>query len=227
MATPNPTRHASGARGGARGRVPAVIHPGQLSCVAALPHLDEDSATAVRRFAESAFIACPGPPTRDEYCSPILYTHDGTGFRVASPLRVLEQARLLIHQRFHDKAPLLDQPRLVRALLQVQLAAHPNAVFAALFLNRRLHLIDFVEIFHGTIDHVLVHPREVLRETLRRNAEAVIAARNDPSGCSEPSPRDIMDAIQLRYALAVADIRLLDYLIVGQSITSMAERGIL
>ena len=91
----------------------------------------------------------------------------------------------------------------------------------------RGRLIDYLEVFHGTTDHVVVYAREVVRAALERNAGAVIVARNDLTGEGTASPRDVMDARRIRSALAGAEIPLLDYLIVGREILSMAERGIL
>jgi hypothetical protein len=75
----------------------------------------------------------------------------------------------------------VNQPHIVRAMLQLKLGAHPRAVFAAFFLTKNYHLLDYVEIFNGTTDKVVVHMTEVLRAALQRNAEAVIAARSDPT----------------------------------------------
>ena len=77
------------------------------------------------------------------------------------------------------------------------------------------------------MNDVRVHPREVVREALHRNAQAVIAARNDPTGDAEPTRRDIADACLLRYVLGQIEIKLVDYLIVGEKIKSMAERGLM
>ena len=227
MATTNVTRHASGARGGARARVLAVVDPDQLTCIAGLPHLDGDGATAVRRFAHSAFGPCTDMPIPQDGCTPALYTLDSCGVRVASPHQILEQAQILISSRFHRGAPLLDQPHLIHALLRARLAAHPRAVFGALFFDRRKRLIEFVEMFNGTVDGVTVYPREVMREAMHRNAEVVLGARNDPTGDAEPSRRDVLSAQMLRRALALIDVPLLDYLIVGETVTSLAERAMM
>jgi DNA repair protein RadC len=118
------------------------------------------------------------------------------------------------------------RPHALRALLHVQLAAHPRVVFAAILLTRRWRLIDYVELFNGTTDHVVVHARVVVQEVLRRHAEAVIVARSDPTGEGKVSARDMADARKLKAALGCVEIRLLDYLVVGKTIGSMAERQV-
>jgi DNA repair protein RadC len=160
----------------------------------------------------------------EEY-TPVLYAHDGSGFHVASPEQILVQAQHLVERQFHRKGLLVNQSHIVRALLQLKLGAHPRAVFAAFLLTKHHHLIDYVEIFNGTTDRVVIHMREVLREVLKRHAEAVVVARSDPTGEGTATLSDVADAVKLRWLLAAADIQLLDYLVVGRRITSLAERG--
>jgi DNA repair protein RadC len=109
-----------------------------------------------------------------------------------------------------------------------ELRDRPFEVFCCLFLDNRHRLIAFDELFRGTIDGASVHPREVVRQALQRNAAAVILAHNHPSGVAEPSQADELITHRLKDALALVDIRVLDHLIVGDSrCTSFAERGLL
>ena len=104
----------------------------------------------------------------------------------------------------------------------------PYEVFCALFLDNRHRLIACDELFRGTIDGASVHPREVVRQALARNAAAVILAHNHPSGVAEPSQADELITLRLKDALGLVDIRVLDHLIVGDSrCVSLAERGVL
>jgi DNA repair protein RadC len=99
-------------------------------------------------------------------------------------------------------------------------------VFVVLLLDTRHQLLEFRELFQGTIDAANVHPREVGRITLQKNAAAVIVAHNHPSGNAEPSQSDIAITGQLKAALKLMDIRLLDHFIVGRGeVTSLADRG--
>nr|ELN5399091.1 DNA repair protein RadC [Pseudomonas aeruginosa] len=92
----------------------------------------------------------------------------------------------------------------------------------------RHRLIDYAEMFRGTIDSAEVHPREVVKEALRLNAAAVIISHNHPSGNPEPSAADRAMTSQLRQALALVDVRTLDHIIVaGGTTTSFAERGLI
>jgi DNA repair protein RadC len=101
-------------------------------------------------------------------------------------------------------------------------------VFACLFLDNHHRVIDYEELFRGTIDGASVHPREVVRRALHHNAAAVIFAHNHPSGVSEPSQADARLTRQLREALGLVDVRVLDHIIVGEGEPrSLAEMGLL
>jgi DNA repair protein RadC len=80
--------------------------------------------------------------------------------------------------------------------------------------------------FRGSVNAATVHPREVVKEALRLNAAAVVLAHNHPSGDSTPSPQDIELTRKLKDILKVIDVRVLDHLIVGHEITSMADLGL-
>ena len=152
----------------------------------------------------------------------------GLGTRRAGIL----QAALELSRRHYAEAlragPSLETPRATRDFLLAQLRDRPHEVFCLLHLDNRHRLIAFDELFRGTIDGASVHPREVVKQALSRNAAAVILAHNHPSGVAEPSQADELITARLREALALVAIRLLDHLVVGDTrCTSFAERGLL
>jgi len=141
------------------------------------------------------------------------------------------QAALELVRRHHLErlrtGPSLTSPRAAREFLIARLRDRDHEVFCCLYLDSRHRLICFEELFRGTIDGASVHPREVVKQALRRNASSVILAHNHPSGVAEPSQADEIITTRLRDALALVDIRMLDHLIVGDgACTSLAERGI-
>ena len=142
------------------------------------------------------------------------------------------QAALELSRRHYREAlqtgPALEAPQAARHFLQAQLRDRPHEVFCCLHLDNRHRLIAFDELFRGTIDGASVHPREVVKQALARNAAAVILAHNHPSGVAEPSHADELITARLRDALALVDIRVLDHLVVGDTrCVSFAERGLL
>ena len=97
-----------------------------------------------------------------------------------------------------------------------------------MFLDNRHRVIEYRELFRGTIDSAAVYPREVVKRCLSSNAAAVIFAHNHPSGVAEPSDTDVRLTRKLIDALALIDVRVLDHLIIGQGVqTSLAERGLM
>jgi DNA repair protein RadC len=124
--------------------------------------------------------------------------------------------------------PSLASPRATRDFLSSQLRDLEHEVFCCLYLDKRHRLIQFQELFRGTIDGASVHPREIVRQALQYNAAALIFAHNHPSGVAEASQADELITRRLRDALALVDIRVLDHLIVGDNnCLSFAERGLL
>lgn len=126
------------------------------------------------------------------------------------------------------RGDVLTSPRATRDYLLSRLRHQRREVFACLFLDNRHRVIDFEELFHGTIDAAAVYPREVVQRALGCNAAAIIIAHNHPSGVAEPSRADEQITRRLREALALVDIRLLDHFVVGDGEpVSFAERGLL
>jgi DNA repair protein RadC len=94
-------------------------------------------------------------------------------------------------------------------------------------LTSRNKLIEYAELFQGTIDATSVYPREVVKLALHHNAAAVIIAHNHPPGSAEPSRADIQLTATLKAALDLVGTRMLDHVIVcGANSVSMAELGL-
>ena len=123
--------------------------------------------------------------------------------------------------------PSLSSPRATRDFLSSQLRDLEHEVFCCLYLDKRHRLIQYQELFRGTIDGASVHPREIVKLALQRNAAAVIIAHNHPSGVAEPSQADELITLRVKEALGLVDIRLLDHIIIGDGASvSLAERGL-
>ncbi|MEO6015647.1 MAG: JAB domain-containing protein, partial [Polaromonas sp.] len=89
-------------------------------------------------------------------------------------------------------------------------------------------VIEYVEMFRGTVGQTSVYPREVVKETLARNSAAVVLAHNHPSGTAKPSRADEALTQTLKAALALVDVRVLDHFVVTSTqAVSMAELGLL
>ncbi len=122
----------------------------------------------------------------------------------------------------------LSSPAAVRDYLRLALADREHEIFAVVFLDSQNRVIEIVELFRGTLTQTAVYPREVVIESLKRNAAAVILCHNHPSGMPEPSAADRLLTQSLKNALALVDVQVLDHFIVTRSqIVSFAEMGLL
>jgi len=157
-----------------------------------------------------------------------LMVRDAQGrYLPASADDILEAARQVIDQKMQRGAE-LTSPAAVKKYLRIKLAGFEHEVFAVLFMDTRHRLIEYREMFRGTIDGASVYPRELVKEALRCNAAAVIVSHNHLSGNPEPSAADRTLTERLKQALGLVDVRVLDHVIVaGSSTTSFSGRGLL
>ena len=140
---------------------------------------------------------------------------------------VLELARRALREDV-KRDTLLSSPGKVRDYLRLMMARLEHEVFVALYLDSQNRLITTEELFRGTLTQTSVYPREVVKCALKHNAAAIIFAHNHPSGAAEPSRADELLTSNLKQALSLVDVRVLDHLIVaGSSTVSFAERGLL
>lgn len=142
------------------------------------------------------------------------------------------QAALEISRRYLEqqlkRVDALESPEATRHYLRAILRDCRNEQFGCIFLDNRHRVIQYENLFFGSISSASVHPRVVVQRALHHNAAAVIVAHNHPSGVCEPSHSDIEITRTLKQALALIEVRLLDHLIVGDtSITSLAEQALL
>jgi DNA repair protein RadC len=140
---------------------------------------------------------------------------------------VLEIARRALSAELVAR-PVFDAPSKVRDYVALQIGGLAYEVFAVLFLDNQHRLIKLETMFRGTLSQTAVYPREVARRALELNSAAVILSHNHPSGSAEPSRADEHLTQQLKSALALIDVRVLDHLIVaGGDVLSFAERGLM
>ena len=156
-----------------------------------------------------------------------LYVREKTRYAPADAEQVLAAAQQIVNERM-VRGTSFKEPSVACDYFRDKLGHLDREVFAAVMLDTRHRLIEYVELFQGTIDGAEVHPREVVRTALRLNAAAVLLAHNHPSGEVEPSAADRAVTARLKQALALVEVRLLDHVIVGsQQSLSMAAIGLL
>ncbi len=122
----------------------------------------------------------------------------------------------------------LTSPGAVRDYLRLLLGGREHEVFVVVFLDAQHRVLVTEEMFRGTLTQTSVYPREVVKAALRANAAAVIFAHNHPSGVAQPSQADELLTRNLKEALALVEVKVLDHFIVaGSSTLSFAERGLI
>lgn len=140
---------------------------------------------------------------------------------------IFEMSRRALSEQMQEKDH-LSSPQQVRDYLCLKLGHLSREVFMVLFLDAQNRIVTTEEMFSGTLTQTSVYPREVVKRALQHNAASVILAHNHPSGVAQQSQADELLTQQLKQALALVDVRVLDHFIVaGNSSLSFAERGLL
>jgi DNA repair protein RadC len=139
----------------------------------------------------------------------------------------IELARRAMGEKLKDQTA-LTSPGAVRDYLRMSLGHRSQEVFVCIWLDAQHKVLGLEEVFKGTLTQTSVYPREIVRKALIRNAGAVIFAHNHPSGAAQPSQADELLTRNLKEALALVEVKVLDHFIVaGNQATSFAERGLL
>lgn len=69
----------------------------------------------------------------------------------------------------------------------------------------------------GTLNHAVIHPREIFSDAIKHRAAAIIVCHNHPSGNCTPSEEDIKTTRQLSKASEILGITLLDHIIINKN----------
>ena len=153
---------------------------------------------------------------------------DGVGDSVVVELKLAAAvAARLARARMLDR-PLISSWDALLDYCRTAMAHRGTEQFRVLFLDRKNRLIADAEMGDGTVDHVPVYPREVLKRALELGASALILVHNHPSGDPEPSQADIEMTARIAQAGQVLGITVHDHLIIGRAReTSFRARGLL
>jgi DNA repair protein RadC len=146
-----------------------------------------------------------------------LATINGCGPAVALELKVVEAAAQRLARARVMNRPVLSSWAQLLDYCHTVMAHRGTEQFRVLYLDRKNVLIADDQLGEGTVDHVPVYPREVLRRALELNASALILVHNHPSGDPTPSQADIAMTAQIRDAGAVLGITLHDHLVIGRA----------
>lgn len=159
--------------------------------------------------------------------SPLLVCEGAGQYRPAVADEVLQAAQRVLASQVRG-THLLDSPAVVKDFLRMRLGALPHEIFAVVHLDAQHRVLDYVEMFRGTVSQTSVYPREVVKDVMTRGSAALLLVHNHPSGVADPSRADEALTQALKAALSLVDVRVIDHLIVaGATVLSFAEHGLL
>lgn len=152
---------------------------------------------------------------------------DGIGIAKYAQLKgIAELARRFFNVRLMMQKDPLSSPDITREFLQSQLTNEEREIFMVIFLDNQNRVLKHSRLFSGTLSHVEVHPREIVREAIKVNAAALILAHNHPSGSVQPSKADRIITERVIKCCNFMEISVLDHIIVGKGeMISFAEHG--
>lgn len=157
----------------------------------------------------------------------MLYVQEENGKYLPAPTSSVFTEASRLSDKLLEKGEFIGSSIEAKAAVGWKIQNYTVEVFACLFLNSAHNSLGFEVISSGTINYNSVHPREVVKAAFCHNAAAVILAHNHPSGNSTPSPEDIRLTKKLKEILNPLRIQVLDHLVVGNEITSLADLGLL
>jgi DNA repair protein RadC len=126
-------------------------------------------------------------------------------------------------RELHQESPLVDTPDRVAELLREDNRFYEVENFQIILVNTRRRLIRVEQISKGTLDTLLVHPREVFKLAITSGAAAIILVHNHPSGDPTPSEADITVTRDLIRAGQLLKIDVLDHVILGRKTRERAQ----
>tara|TARA_R110000737_G_scaffold17291_1_gene34788 strand:- start:69 stop:518 length:450 start_codon:yes stop_codon:yes gene_type:complete len=142
--------------------------------------------------------------------------------------RTIDKAIEIIESKARKNALTFNYRSELCKFLQMKLAHHRREVFSVIYLNVHNEMLNYEEVFLGTVSHASVYPREIAKKALDCGAESVILAHNHPSGSLQVSASDECVTDKIQSALRTLDIGVQDHIIVShRGTTSFVDLNLL
>ena len=149
--------------------------------------------------------------TFDELCA-----QHGIGSAKAAQIKAaIELGRRLMLESPEER-PTINSPADAAALVQYEMSALEKEEMRVILLNTRNGVVDIVTVAHGSLNSAQMRVGEIFTPAIRRNAAALIAVHNHPSGDPKPSPDDVAITRAMIDAGKLLDVEVLDHLVIGQ-----------
>jgi len=150
----------------------------------------------------------------------------GLGQSGALSLKLAQGLALKITQETISESPILNHPQQLTHYARLRFPSPHVEQFLVFYLNDQGHYLGDKILASGTLDDVLICPREIVRTALSYNATGIILVHNHPHGDATPSAADIETTKQLVHVLTPLRIKIRDHLIIGRADTfSFHEAG--
>lgn len=145
--------------------------------------------------------------------------------QIISMMELVNRIRTLKSKKENFK---ISSPKDVSSLLINEMSNLKQEVFKLILLNTKNVVIGTKDVFKGTLNSSIVHPREVFKEAIQRGSANIIVCHNHPSGDPTPSKEDIDITLRLKECGKIMGIGLLDHIIIGNNkYVSLKEKGII
>ena len=141
--------------------------------------------------------------------------------------KLVNEAAARYKLREVEHKPYMTSVEQVKEYLTLKYQGATEEVFSMIYLDGQFRVLAIEALFYGSVTSAHIHPRVVVKKSLEANAAAVILVHNHPSGNPTPSDADKAITYKLKKALHLIEVKLLDHLIVGTSVSSFVERGLL
>ncbi|MCR1951824.1 MULTISPECIES: DNA repair protein RadC [Clostridium] len=122
----------------------------------------------------------------------------------------------------------ISSPSDIAKLLINEMMSLKQEILKLIMLDTKNNIIGIKDVFKGSLNTSIVHPREIFKEALKKSSSSIIICHNHPSGDPTPSKEDINITLRLKECSRIIGIDLLDHLIIGKDkFVSLKEKGII
>ena len=122
----------------------------------------------------------------------------------------------------------ISSPRDIAKLLINEMMSLKKEILKLIMLDKKNNIIGIKDVFKGSLNTSIVHPREIFKEALKKSSSSIIICHNHPSGDPTPSKEDINITLRLKECSKIIGVDLLDHLIIGKGkFVSLKEKGII
>ncbi len=152
----------------------------------------------------------------------------GKNYRIGKSGACKLIAALELSERLQEKRKDITKisgPSDVYDILKYRIKDQEQEHLICIFLDTKNRIIKTEEVFRGTLNMLIIHPREIIKKAIRNCSAGIIISHNHPSGDTSPSEEDIRMTEQLKKACDIVGIPLLDHVIIGDGYYSLHQEG--